>query len=112
MLTMPLSTISRGDWVMNTTAPLRLRMVRSCFSMMLRKVGSISARHPSSQGISNGVPSSNRNRVIEICEGGPARPFVVEQRRRVEPVQTREPDGVDRSVDDPAELVVVAPLFE
>ena len=56
---MPLSTMSRGDWVMNTTAPLRLRIVRSCFSMMPRKVGSISARQPSSHGISSGVPSSN-----------------------------------------------------
>ncbi len=56
---MPLSMMSRGDWVMNTTAPFRLRIVRSCFSMMRRKVASISARQPSSHGISSGVPSSS-----------------------------------------------------
>ena len=110
---MPLSMMSRGDWVMNTTAPFRLRIVRSCFSMIPAE-GRIDQRPPAlvAWDQERRAVKQQRYPMIEIGQRRASGACVLQQRRRVEAVQIPEPDGVDRRVDDPAELVAVTPLVE
>ena len=109
---MPLSMMSRGDWVTNTTAPFRLRIVRSCCSMMPRRSGRSAPASPRRTGSKRRAVEQQRDPVIEIGQRRAAGARVLEEGRRVEPVQIAEPDGVDRRVDDPAELAAPAPLVE